>query len=146
MNINKKRCIAVKKRNKLILGITGGVLIAAALLICFFVYADDYALMNTYALVDYSYAADPDTPELKRETPQKAVVLKKYDTIKTGDVILSVTDIDGERSITFSVDQGKLYDTSGEEIKSVTFYGSERKEFKTQKGTALLYVIEIYML
>ena len=64
----------------------------------------------------------------------------KGDIIKIGNVILNITDISHDGTVSFSVQQGELYNEEGETIDADTIFKDAKSNYKLHNGFLSLNV------
>lgn len=97
-----------------------------------------YIDTHTWATVSISGEINSDTADAFSEQREYL----KGDRISFSNVILDITDITHNGEVTFSVEQGNLYNEMGEAIGKDTLTKGEKSNYKLDNGTVSLTVTD----
>lgn len=124
------------KRNVLFIGIIVVVMVLAILAVIFITSINHYFDTHTWATVSVSGEINLDASD----APVKEQEYVKGDNIILGSVILKITDITHDGTVTFSVQQGNLYKEAGGAVNSDTLVKGVKANYKMDEGTVSLIV------
>lgn len=125
------------KNNKLIFIIIGMILILVSSAIYIVVYEINYYVdTHTWATVSISGELSSDTSDAFSEEHEYL----KGDKIVFGNVILYITDITHDGTVTFSVEQGELCNEAGETVKTAQIKKGVTSGYKLKNGAVSLTV------
>lgn len=131
--MNSKR----NKRNAVIVWIIAAATLLAALITVAVISIDHYIDTHTWATVYITGEINSDTSDAFAEEHEYL----KGDKISFAGITLKITDITHDGTVTFSVEQGNLYNKSGEAVNSGVITKNELEHYKIDKGTVYLRVI-----
>ena len=121
------------KTKKTITAIIAAVLVLALLTTLFIVSINHYFDTHTWATIYISGEINSDTFAKKHE-------YLKGDNIEFGNVILVITDITHDGTVTFSVQQGNLFNEAGEVVDTDIIVKDVKANYKLNDGTVYLIV------
>ena len=126
-----------QKKKTIIIVTLAGVFVIIGLIV-FGVWAiQQYMDRNTWATVRVTGTAQSDTADAF-ESEQECL---KGDTLSFAGVILRITDIRHDGTVTFSVEQGKLLNENGAAVTSGKLVLHEKADYKLTNGWVQLTVI-----
>lgn len=125
------------KKKKIIITVVIAVLVLvlAAVLLAV-IEINKYIDTHTWATVSISGEIHSDTADAFSEQHEYL----KGDSISFGNVTLDITDITHDGEVTFSVEQGNLYNNTGEAVTKDTLTKGEMSSYKLDSGTVSLTV------
>lgn len=124
-----------KRKKKGIIGLIL-ILLFAGMVICAVVSINHYFDQNTWATILVSGEIHSDTADAFVDEHEYL----KGDRITFGTVILEVTQIEHDGTVSFSVKQGRLYDEKGNEIHTGTLSREEKVYYRIENGQVSLSV------
>lgn len=124
------------KTKKIITAIIAAVLVLALLTTLFIVSINHYFDTHTWATIYISGEINSDTFDAFAEEHEYL----KGDNIEFGNVILVITDITHDGTVTFSVQQGNLYNEAGEVVNTDIIVKGVKANYKLNDGTVYLIV------
>ena len=111
-------------------------MLLACMAICVIVSINHYFDQNTRATILVSGEIHSDTADAFVEEHEYL----KGDRITFGTVILEVTQIEHDGTVSFSVKQGRLYDEAGNEIRTGILSRGEKVRYRIENGQVFLSV------
>lgn len=129
-----------KKKLKILLAVLIPVAVIAILVGVVYSSLKQYHDRNTWAVVSVSGSVSGETDDAFEEQKE----LLKGETLVFENVILEVTNVDHDGTISFIVKQGNLYDESGDSVKKLTLNKGEKVRYRIDGGSVYLEVISNY--
>lgn len=126
--------MGIKKRNKIII-------IAVVFLLALITAS---VIRSVHKYVDtHTWATIRMTAEINSDTPDSILYEHEYlkgDNIVIGNVTLAITKISTDGTVTFSVQQGELYNEAGKSIDADTIFKNAQSNYKLNDGVMSLTV------
>lgn len=129
-----------KKKSKILLAVLIPVAVIAILVGVVYSSLKQYHDRNTWAVVSVSGSVSGETDDAFEAEEE----LLKGETFTFGNVTLEVTNVDHDGTISFKVNQGNLYDESGDSVKRLTLNKGEKVRYKIDGGSVYLEVVSNY--
>lgn len=128
----------VKKRRKSVIAAAIIFALLTALAVLLVTELNRYTDTHTWATVSVAGELHADTDEIFAKEQEYL----KGDTIAFGNVILKITDITHDGTVTFSVRQGELFDETGAAVHTGSIVRDTVLRCQTENGTVSLTVTD----
>lgn len=96
-----------------------------------------YCDTHTWATIQITGVLETDTADAFEQDEEHL----KGDTISVGDVVLKIDKIKHDGTVNFHVEQGKLTDENGEEVKRGTITYHKKEHYHLENGAVQFQVI-----